>query len=180
MKECKQYKFARAEDIVFVSIDPGTIFSGVCTFDKNNKIIHSQKLLNDLVLFFIKKALDLNKKKDIFICIERITPQQRTGKSTIDTIFYCGFIKGRLFNNKNAYIVYASRRDVKKQLLGKGRWKDKDVRKNLIDRFGTNKIKTLKVYESKAGSGFVAADAWSALALFCAIQDNSKIASKEW
>lgn len=180
MPQREEYEFTRVDDIAYVSIDPGTFFSGLCTFDKRGEIIHSQKLLNKLVLVFLKKVLDKNQKKNILLYMEKITPYGIIGSSTINTIFYCGHVSGRFYRHKNLTIKYVSRKDVKKELLGKGKWKDADVRRKLIEIFGKEKIKTDKIFPSKEGSMFVATDCWSALAVFIACTRNDSISSKEW
>lgn len=178
MPQHEEYEFTRVDDIAYVSIDPGTFYSGVVTMTVDLKIIHSQKILNKLAYLFLKKLLD--KKKKVVIFIERITPQFKTGNSTIKTIFFCGFLSGALFEKNKGIIYFASRKDVKKTLLGKGRWKDKDVRAKLIERYGTDKIKSEKLYPTKKGSSFVSTDSWSALALIHACIDNENIISKEF
>lgn len=141
-------------------IDPGSTHSGVVMLN-GDTVAWAHNMSNQQVLEQIMAA-----EHDLLVCESVEYLSSRAGKSLIKTIWWSGAFCWESRRQDREYVLMP-RLDVKKILLGKGKWEDKDVRTRVIEIYsekGQTEKDLLGTRAAPGPLGAVTSHSWQALA----------------
>jgi len=156
-----------------LAIDPGTTHSGWALIRMHDRaVLSTGKHDNRIIVVWLANShmgSTFGEGWDFLgLSIEKIVPHQRMGRTTLDTVHWCG----RFEQAYHGPVRWKERAAVKKALLGEGRWRDSDVRQRIIDLY----TKTSEGPRVPRQLHLVAGDAWQALGLGISVLGQPSLA----
>jgi len=145
----------------WLCLDPGSTNTGVVQLEGDN-VVFAENMSNQDTLRQIAK-----REHSKLVCESVEYLSRGAGKTLIDTIFWSGVFCWESARGGGSPYVKMPRVDVKKILLGKGKWKDGDVRRRVIDIYAGPGQTEKDVIGLKASPGVLyglSSHTWQALA----------------
>ena len=126
---------------MILAIDPGNIESAYVVIDENLKPVEFGKFVNENVRCEARRLFN-KYHPNIHVVIEMVASYgMPVGKEVFDTCVWIGRFY-ELFGD--GYVSFIYRKDVKLNICGDSRAKDKNIRQALIDRFAQHDFKSGK------------------------------------
>ena len=149
-----------------LAIDPGNILSAFIVWN-GQEILDKGKILNHELLEYLAAR---SKNYDICVIEQVAAMGMAVGFSVFETVFWSGRYY-QVAHQADKQVYRIPRKDIKMNICGSMRAKDKNIRQALIDRLDPDNQPNKKPQGILKG---VSADVWAALAVAITYQDLYK------